>query len=273
MIPAANGHLVPGAEATEKSLHEARHKLKIKDMYRTPRNIITAIERTLNMRIGWDVCADHASNVAPTGSYFGLDKGQDSLKFWWYKRLPKMTVCFMNPPYSQIPAWVNKAKVEASRGLIVVGLLPDMRSSRWFQNHVEGKAPLCLLPDGRINFDPPSYALDPRDKDVYATDAGKVLGTVHPVNHTGQAFTVSKVVNRGMSGFGSGLAVARAEVPGERPFLSPTVADGRDTVERRAGKNGKWLKHSSNPWPSCVPVWTPWATGQTQYVRFERRPV
>lgn len=164
--------------------------LTTKDMYRTPRHIITAIERALNMRIGWDVCADHVSNVATTGRYFGLDKDQDSLKFWWYKRLPKMTVCFMNPPYSQIPAWANKAKIEASRGLIVVGLLPDMRSSRWFQKNVEGKASLCLLPDGRINFESPD----------------------------------------------------------------PTI------------------KVSSNPWPSCVPVWTPWTTGRTEYVRFNRKP-
>lgn len=160
-----------------------------RDHARTPLHIVRAIQLAINMQFDWDVCADDASSVCGPNRYFGIDRGQNSLQFWWYKRLSKRAVCFMNPPYSQLPIWAHKAKAEAQRGLIVVGLIPDMRSSRWFQRHVEGHAPLVLLPDGRINFDAP---------------------------------------------------------PG--------------------------IKYSSNPWPSCVPVWTPWTTGQTQYARFNRRP-
>lgn len=165
-------------------------KPNYRDKYGTPRHIVWEIESALNVRVAHDVCASEHNTVA--ASFWSEET--DALSFSWADRLRPMTVCWMNPPYSALPAWTAKAAEESRKGLLVVGLVPDMRSSKWFQRNVEGVASLCLLPDGRINFDPPPEALaDPE------------------------------------------------------------------------------FKQSSNPWPSCVPVWTPWRTGQTQYLRFDRR--
>ena len=58
---------------------------------------------------------------------------------------------FMNPPYSRLYAWCEKAYEESLRGELVVGLLPGDHSTRWYQDWVEGKAFVWRIPT-RISF-------------------------------------------------------------------------------------------------------------------------
>lgn len=45
--------------------------------------------------------------------------------------------CYMNPPYGrEIGPWVEKARREAERGALVVGLLPARTDTAWFHEHV-----------------------------------------------------------------------------------------------------------------------------------------
>lgn len=61
--------------------------------------------------------------------------------------------CFMNPPYSRkIGAWIAKARREAERGALVVGLLPARTDTAWFYEHVYPHAHIEFL-RGRIKFE------------------------------------------------------------------------------------------------------------------------
>lgn len=61
--------------------------------------------------------------------------------------------CFMNPPYGrEIGAWVAKARREAERGALVVGLLPARTDTAWFHEHVYPHAHIEFL-RGRLKFE------------------------------------------------------------------------------------------------------------------------
>ena len=59
---------------------------------------------------------------------------------------------FMNPPYGgEIAAWVVKARQEAERGALVVGLLPSRTDTKWWHENVQGHADVRLI-SGRLKF-------------------------------------------------------------------------------------------------------------------------
>jgi hypothetical protein len=64
-----------------------------------------------------------------------------------------LPAAWMNPPYSDPGAWCAKAAHEAAKGMIIVGLLPDDRSTVWYQQHIHGIAPTVFLTPTRIQFD------------------------------------------------------------------------------------------------------------------------
>ena len=58
----------------------------------------------------------------------------------------------MNPPYGrEISYWVEKARSEAERGSLVVGLLPARTDTKWWQEHVQGHADVRFIA-GRLKF-------------------------------------------------------------------------------------------------------------------------
>lgn len=66
---------------------------------------------------------------------------------------------FMNPPYGRgIAKWVRKAH-EESRDALVVGLLPARTDTRWFHDHIWGRAVVEFLP-GRIYFERDGVKVD-----------------------------------------------------------------------------------------------------------------
>lgn len=59
---------------------------------------------------------------------------------------------FMNPPYGrEVYAWTKKARQEAERGTLVVGLLPASSDLAWWHNDVDGRADVRYL-RGRVRF-------------------------------------------------------------------------------------------------------------------------
>jgi site-specific DNA-methyltransferase (adenine-specific) len=59
---------------------------------------------------------------------------------------------FMNPPYGrEVYAWTRKARLEAERGALVVGLLPDSTDLAWWHDDVVGHAEVRYL-RGRVRF-------------------------------------------------------------------------------------------------------------------------
>ena len=147
------------------------------DRRSTPPNVVESVRSWLNMPINRDVCAEEWSAV--TDKYW--TKEDDSLSKSWTD-----LVNWMNPPYSNPSVWCEKAHKESLRnGVFVVGLVVDDRSTRWWQNWVEGNASICLIPNQRVSF--------------LRADTG--------------------------------------------------------------------LPEKGNPKPSALPIWTPWTTGKTEYVR------
>lgn len=62
--------------------------------------------------------------------------------------------CYMNPPYGrEIGAWVEKARREAERGALVVGLLPARTDTAWFHEHVCRAAAEIRFLKGRLKFE------------------------------------------------------------------------------------------------------------------------
>jgi phage N-6-adenine-methyltransferase len=67
------------------------------------------------------------------------------------------SICFMNPPYSNIPRWLDKARLEANNGAIVVCILPVDSSTKWFHEFIWNKTInkfRCEIrfPDRRYSF-------------------------------------------------------------------------------------------------------------------------
>lgn len=86
----------------------------------------------LNAEFGFTLDAAANASNAKVPRYFHL--GDDGLTNSWSGH-----TVWCNPPYSNIPAWVSKAKAEVQSGaLAVVMLLPANRTEqKWWQEHIE----------------------------------------------------------------------------------------------------------------------------------------
>lgn len=63
--------------------------------------------------------------------------------------------CWMNPPYSWIPAWTEKA---ATSKALTVGLLPARTGNGWFHDHVLAAGAEVRFIRGRLQFMPKKNA-------------------------------------------------------------------------------------------------------------------
>jgi len=127
-----------------------------RDRRQTPMWVFHQIEKIINTPICHDVCAE--VHTAKTASFW--TKKDDALSRGWNDMAKDLLIAgnpisafWMNPPYSDPAAWCKKAYEESQKGLIVVGLLPDDRSTGWYQDWVEDKAQLVYVPNKRISFE------------------------------------------------------------------------------------------------------------------------
>ena len=75
-----------------------------------------------------DVCATH-ENTKCLSFYNKIENG---LQRTW-----RNEICFMNPPYSNIPVWLEKAEFEAKNNhTTVVCILPCDTSTSWFHDYL-----------------------------------------------------------------------------------------------------------------------------------------
>ena len=61
------------------------------------------------------------------------------------------TSCFVNPPYSDIPAWMDKAACEAKAGKTVVLLVPARTDTRWWHTYAMRASEIRFI-KGRLKF-------------------------------------------------------------------------------------------------------------------------
>jgi len=70
----------------------------------------------------------------------------DGLKIRWYGNV------YVNPPYNNIPTWLEKAKRELPNCNTIVFLLPVDTSTKWFHNYIVNKGRIRFI-KGRLKFD------------------------------------------------------------------------------------------------------------------------
>ena len=108
--------------------------------WETPKELFEALNKRFRFEL--DVCA--TAENSQCSRWF--DKETDGLSREWKGR------CWMNPPYGrEIGAWVRKARQEAERGALVVGLLPARTDTKWWHENVLGHAEVRFIA-GRLRF-------------------------------------------------------------------------------------------------------------------------
>lgn len=107
------------------------------DLWATPQEFFDELNKEFAFTT--DVCA--IPENAKCKRFFTPE--MDGLKQEWNG------VCWCNPPYGkEIGKWVKKASESACT---VVGLLPARTDTRWFHEHILGKAEIRFV-RGRIKF-------------------------------------------------------------------------------------------------------------------------
>ena len=111
------------------------------DEVRTPEALYRALDHEFDFTL--DVAADPKRHMTET--FF--TPAQDGLLRQWAPE-----TCWLNPPYSNVAPWLQKAIVEARRGATIVALLPVSASTGWFHDLVLPHAEVRFI-RGRIRFE------------------------------------------------------------------------------------------------------------------------
>jgi phage N-6-adenine-methyltransferase len=135
-LPTIDGTKNPGCSAKNNARYNGngRH-------WATPPEVFGPLDAEFGFTL--DPCATAES--AKCARYF--DEAADGLsKSWTDERV------FMNPPYGrEIYAWTKKARAEADKGALVVGLLPASTDLKWWHEDIVGRAEVRYI-RGRVRF-------------------------------------------------------------------------------------------------------------------------
>ena len=124
---------------------------KASDEWATPQVFFDALHA--EFEFGLDVAASVENRK--TAVYFGPDHDdescQDALVQPWTIAADGHT-CWMNPPYSQCRAFIEKAAREASQGATVVALVPSRTDTKWWHSAVYDAALRAFRPGVEVRF-------------------------------------------------------------------------------------------------------------------------
>lgn len=115
-----------------------------RDEWRTPRFVFEFWAR----RFAFDV--DLAATVHNTLCQDWIDRETNSLEADWAGI--GQNVGWLNPPYSDLEPWLEKARAEAARGFTTVTLLPVANGQLFYGRQVFGIASEVWFISGRLAF-------------------------------------------------------------------------------------------------------------------------
>lgn len=122
-------------EATVSAMKSRNDKLTSskktggKDDWRTPMNIIEAVEKAYG-QIDIDPCASpYANHQFANSNFTGIEGCINGLLANWDSA---RGIVFVNPPYSQMAAWSKACVFWAQRGVAIVALVRNSRA-KWFK--------------------------------------------------------------------------------------------------------------------------------------------
>lgn len=121
---------------------------KSEQVVSTPLDFLTKVKLRLGIE---DFAADLAASPDNTVSKFYITEEEDSLSADIRWKGPYPGWCWLNPPYSNLKDWTQKAVHERAKGSQFVMLVPSSTGSNWWKEYVEGKAYITFL-NGRITF-------------------------------------------------------------------------------------------------------------------------
>lgn len=139
-----------------KAYSHSKTPISERDRRETPDFVFSVIQGLVAVSFVWDVCAEKRTSKCGE-NYWGPDKGNDAFSIDWAREIGKqegrlLGPVWMNPPYSNPKPWCLKAICESRKGLIVVGLLPDDRSTDWYRQCIDNVAITVFIPNRRIPF-------------------------------------------------------------------------------------------------------------------------
>lgn len=112
--------------------------------WHTPASLFDRVEAAVGP-FDLDPCAP-LTGGSPVRARVRFTELDDGIALDWFGRV------FMNPPYGRaLSNWVSKAKYEADKGAMVVGLVPARTDTGWWQDHVAPFASVVFL-RGRLAF-------------------------------------------------------------------------------------------------------------------------
>lgn len=112
----------------------------------TPPLFLEALKVRLGIEdFAWDLAALADNTVAPRGFY---SPEENSLDQPWHLHAGWL---WLNPPFSDITPWVQKAWDESRQGATIAVLVPASTGANWWSHHVLGKAYVTFL-NGRLTF-------------------------------------------------------------------------------------------------------------------------
>ena len=112
--------------------------------WHTPASLFDRVEAAVGP-FDLDPCAP-STGGSPVRVRVRFTERDDGLSLDWFGRV------FMNPPYGRaLSSWVSKAKSEADKGALVVGLVPARTDTAWWQDYVAPCASVVFL-RGRLAF-------------------------------------------------------------------------------------------------------------------------
>lgn len=129
-----------------KSKTDAVHK----DFWVTSPEAVQDAQHLIGMEFGLDACASN-KRVAKAKKFITPD--QDALDPFtlWTPPAGKATWC--NPPFSQKPAFIQRAYDAATlHKHVVCMMLPYEPVTQWWRKFIDNKATAIFVPDGRYHY-------------------------------------------------------------------------------------------------------------------------
>lgn len=113
------------------------------DLWATPPLLFEDLRREFGFNL--DPCCE--VSTAKCQRFFTPERGEDGLAEDWGR-----SRVFMNPPYSQAAAWMQKAAESARAGAVVVALIPARTDTHWWHEWVMPYASEVRLLRGRVRY-------------------------------------------------------------------------------------------------------------------------
>jgi phage N-6-adenine-methyltransferase len=133
--------------ATETALFGATDDRATGDEWETPDKLFRSLDEEFHFTL--DACAS-PENAKVKDCY--ITKEEDALRVPWKGRSEGNRV-WCNPPYGRnISLWLQKGRMEAKNGCLVVFLVHARTDTKWFHEHVYHIADEVRFIRGRLKF-------------------------------------------------------------------------------------------------------------------------